>query len=207
MDPKKILNHDFESWRLEKDAKGIKVYTKLENGEVLAKVKIRSNITHSMSSVVALFLDVPGMTSWVYNCGKSNIIERISDTEMVNYQLIKAPWPVSDRDMVVKMQVIQDPKTKVVKVHSVSVPDYIPEVSGVVRIPKMESTYHLVPLADGTIELDYYLHFDPGGLVPEWLVNSSIVLGPYNSTEKMLEKIRQDRYQEARFDFITDPKK
>jgi hypothetical protein len=130
---------------------------------------------------------------WVYKCGKSSTIKKISETEVIHYQTVVAPWPVDNRDFVVNVRLSQDPASKVITIISTSKPDYILKVAEHVRITEFKASWTLSPKKDGTIEVVYQLLVNPGGYVPAWLVNLAVVEGPYETTLHLKEWVMKKK--------------
>ncbi|MCW3105260.1 MAG: lipid-binding domain protein [Bacteroidetes bacterium] len=185
------------SWHLKKSEGGILVYTRNSPGSDFKELKSVCTLKTSLSSIVALLNDWDTYPQWVYKCGKSTTLKKISESELVHYQTVVAPWPVDSRDFVVNVRLSQDPVSKVVKIVSTCKPDYIPKVAGYVRITEFSASWTLVPQKDGTVEVIYQLLVNPGGYVPAWLVNLAVVDGPYETTLNFKQWVMKEKYQKA----------
>jgi len=192
------------SWQLKKSESGISVYTRNSENSDFKELKSVCIVKTSLSSIVALLNDWDTYPQWVYKCGKSTTLKRISDAELIHYQTVVAPWPVDSRDFVVNVRLSQDPVSKVVKIVSTSRPDFIPEVPGHVRITEFRASWTLVPQNDGTVEVTYQLLVNPGGYVPAWLVNLAVVDGPYETTLHFKQWVMKEKYQKAIVPLIKD---
>jgi len=64
----------------------------------------------------------------------------------VVYQVVSAPWPVSDRDIVTRSTAYIDPETSEAFVNIESLPDFIPEKNNCVRVRKLEGAWNILPL-------------------------------------------------------------
>jgi hypothetical protein len=193
-----------KDWELKKNENGITVYTRSSEGSSYKELKAVCYLKTSMSSIVALLNDWDSYPQWVYKCGKSSTVKKISETEVIHYQTVVAPWPVDSRDFVVNVKLTQDPMTKVITIISTSKPDYIPKVPGHVRITEFKASWTLIPQKNGTIEVIYQLLVNPGGYVPAWLVNLAVVEGPYETTLNLKEWVMKKKYQEAIVTYIKD---
>jgi len=184
-------------WHLKKFENGISVYTRNSPGSDFKELKSVCSLKTSLSSIVALLNDWDTYPQWVYKCGKSTTLKKISEGELIHYQTVVAPWPVDSRDFVVNVRLSQDPVSKVVKIVSTCKPDYIPKVDGYVRITEFSASWTLVPQKDGMVEVTYQLLVNPGGYVPAWLVNLAVVDGPYETTLNFRQWVMKDKYQKA----------
>ena len=193
------------NWELKKESDNILVYTRKSADSDLKELKCVTTIKTSLSAIVKMLIDVEHYPEWIFNCDKASLVKQISDTELYNYQVISAPWPVADRDLTCHLKVIQNSESKVVTVTSEAVSGLAPETADIVRVKKCRSVYTLTPLANGNIHIAFELSTDPGGNIPVWLVNSVIVKGPF-STQLMMNKILlSGKYKSVKLDYITEP--
>jgi hypothetical protein len=201
-----IFNSDSaaQTWELKKSENGVSVFSRTPPGSSFKELKSVMNINASLSSIVALINDWDSYPQWVYKCGKSSTIKRISETEAFHYQTVVAPWPVDNRDIVVLVKITQDPATKIVKIISVSKPDLIPPVKDHVRIIEFNASWTLIPQKDGSVDVIYQLLVNPGGSVPAWLVNLAAVDGPFETSVKLREWVKKEKYQKAKLSYIVN---
>lgn len=191
-------------WQLRKSENGILVYTRTSESSAFKELKSVCHVKTSLSGIVALLNDWDSYPQWVYRCGKSATLKKISETELIHYQTVVAPWPVDSRDFVVNVNMEQDPSTKVVTIVSTCKPAYIPKVAGYVRITEFKASWTLIPQKDGMVEVVYQLLVNPGGYVPAWLVNLAVIDGPYETTLHFKEWVLKKKYQDALVPAIKD---
>ncbi|MFI5135381.1 MAG: START domain-containing protein [Chitinophagales bacterium] len=194
-----------DDWQLRKDEKGIKVYSRHVDGHDIDQLKVVSVMHGSLSSIAAVIMDVNHYPDWIYSCKEGKLLKQVSPTEQYQYQRIGAPYPFSDRDAAIHFTISQDPTTKVISTRSVAVPDYVPENKDLVRLPVFDASYELTPLLNGDVQVVYMLQIDPGGYIPSWLVNATIISGPFESTVKMQKQIEKTEYQNRKLPFIQEP--
>jgi hypothetical protein len=194
-----------EEWKLKKYGNGVAVYNREIPNTIIKELKAETQIKTSLSSIIALLNDRETYPDWVYRCGKSMMIKKISDSEGMYYQTVVAPWPVDNRDFVVDVKVVQDSKTKVVKQFSTCMPNYISPIPDHVRITEFDALWTLTPLKNGLVKCEYQLLVNPGGNVPAWLVNLAAIDGPYETTVNLKERVMKEKYQKAKFSFIKEP--
>jgi hypothetical protein len=188
-------------WQLKKDESSITVYSRKTVNSNFRELKSVTYVKTSLNSIVALLDDWDTYTQWVYKCGESKTLKRISNTELIHYQTVVAPWPAENRDFVVNVKFSQDEKTKIVTIKSVCWADYIPQASHHVRITEFNACWTLIPLKDGIIQINYQLMVNPGGYVPAWLVNMAAVDG---TMVHFKEWIVKEKYQKAKISFIKE---
>ena len=191
-------------WDLVKDKKGVKVYLRKVEGTDFKEFKGVIAIKASLASLVALVRDVEVTSEWVENCSRSEVLERINAYETYTYSLSKAPWPVKNRDAIVHNVISLDKATRVVTIRQTAKPDYIPEKKNIVRVQRIEGFWQFTPQEDGSVEIVYQVLSDPGGEIPVWLVNSSLVSQPYRTLLKMQKVVEREKYQNTTLDFIPE---
>ena len=191
-------------WVLAKNNKGVKVYTRKVEGIDFKEFKGIITIKTSLASLVALVGDVEAAPDWLANCSKSRLLKRINSTETYTYSLSKAPWPVKDRDAIVHNVVSQDKRSLAVTIKQTGKPDYIKAKKNITRVKRIEGFWKFTPQKDGDVEVVYQVLSDPGGDIPAWLVNASLVSQPYETLLKMQKVIKREKYQKAKLGFIKE---
>lgn len=193
---------DSNNWVLKRHENGIEVYTRDAVGYSIKQIRIIDTVKSSLSGIVAIILDLKNYPSWVYRCGAGKTLTLINNREQYDYELTDVPWPFENRDVITYSKIDQDSLTKTVTISSEAMPDYLPSVNGTVRIRQFHSLYVLKKLINGSVKVDYTLYADPGGDIPAWLVNATIIIGPYNSTAEMIKRLPQ--YQSMSYPFIKE---
>ncbi|MDO9184611.1 MAG: START domain-containing protein [Bacteroidia bacterium] len=194
-------------WQLKKDEKGVAIYTRNSENSAFKELKAVAYLKTSISSIVGLLYDFEKYPEWVYKCGASGTLKTISEKELIHYQTVIAPWPISNRDFIVNIKIGQDELTKVVSIKSYATGTYIPVSPDYVRIMNFNASWTLTPQKDGTVEIVYQLLVDPAGAVPAWAVNMAIVDGPFETMNKIKERVFKEEYQKAKISFIKEPNK
>jgi hypothetical protein len=182
-------------WKLTEEKNGIKVYRRPVVNSKFDELKVSCRIAGSLSQLVAVLRDYPSHPDWVYGTRTANRITSVSETEEYFYTEVNTPWPFQNRDVVVHLQLSQDPITRVVVIHANSEPDYLPEKEDLVRVPFSSVTWTLTPLPGNNVDVDYRIHVDPGGSIPAWVVNGFSSKAPYESFAKLREVVKLPKYE------------
>lgn len=184
-------------WSLEKNDKQnqIQVYTRIQPDSPLKEFRGEMKVKSTLTALVALVEDVNAATSWIHNCGGLDIIERKADNNLIIYMITEAPWPVKNRDSIIESLLSQDPQSLTVRIDMTVRNDVFPEDDEFVRITNMQGSWTFEPVADGWVNVTYQVHADPGGGIPNWLINSLVVDAPYYTLKNMREKVREAKYQ------------
>jgi hypothetical protein len=194
------------AWELEEEEKDInlKIFTREVEGSNLREFKGEMLIKTKMSTIAALLLDGQSAPKWMHQCVKFEVIDQVDPLTAIVYFINGAPWPVSDRDAVVKSVMSQDPESLVLKVEISVVDGLVPEDDDYVRIPNMNGFWLFEPKEAGQILVTYQVHANPGGSLPDWLANSVVVETPYNTMSNMAEMLKLDKYMQAELPMIKN---
>jgi hypothetical protein len=160
-------------WEVVSDKGGTVVDRRVVEGSNLKEFRGRGVIDAPLDAVLAVFSDIDRAVEWMDSCAASSVVENGGDRVKVVYNRTRAAWPVSDRDAVLRNVVTFDERSGRVAVDFVSVTDArMPPVKGVVRMPSLRGHWYLWPTGDGrATRVEYQVHANPGGALPDWIVN------------------------------------
>lgn len=179
-----------DGWILEKDKNGIKVYTRKTLKSSLKDSRASVVINTNAREALDLFIDFNRHRDWMDRIRASLLLKKASDSEFFVYYEVTAPWPVSDRDVAVRYKVVKMPDGGF-RMEAVATPDILPPKAGMVRIEESTSTWEIIPRGENMVEVIYTNHSDPGGAVPDWIVNIAATDNPYNTLENLRRKLEQ----------------
>jgi len=196
-----------QEWNLKKDENGIKVYSRSNEHSKYNELRVEMTLQASLSSVAALVLDIGNYPNWSFNTKQTSLLKTVSASELYFYSEIHSPWPASNRDLAIHLVVTQDPSSKLMTIHAVEQPNYIPVKDGLVRVPVSDETWTVTPAGNGSIgliKIDYRITLDPGAGTPAWLINMFSVKGPYETFSHVKEQLLIPKYRDAKLSFIRD---
>lgn len=176
---------------LKRNADGIKVYTCKTETEKFKSLRAEFEIPNITIKQLKDFLwDVPNYHTWQYNLMEAQAISPSTETELAYRALVDAPWPVENRETIVKMRVLEMGTMLTIEVSGI---DYVlPPPDNVIRVPYFEASWKVIP--DGrNLKAIYTLHIDPGGIVPPWLVNMAMADGPYVSFKNLKAQLEGEK--------------
>ncbi len=189
------------AWEVAQDKDGITVYTRVVQGCSFKEYKAVTQVDATLASLVALVADITACPEWIYTCKSGRLLDRISPTETFTYTVNEAPWPVSDRDAVVRNVLTFEPRDRSVTITITGVPDYIPPVKGRVRVKMIQGCWRFTQIAENRVQVVYQVLNDPGGNLPSWLVNSVVVSQPYHTLMNLIKMLKLAKYRDAASDF------
>ena len=191
-------------WERVKNANSIEVYVRPVSGSAIKEFKAVTEVQSSISTVLALFEDTGTYTLWMYRCSEAKLLYQKNVYERITYSVLSSPWPVEDRDIAIKSVISQNQKTAVVTIRLTGLPEYNPVKPKKVRMLKLSGYWLLEPLGNGRLRVTYCTHSEPGGSVPDSLVNSSLVDIPYYSLFNLKKMINRSPYKDAKYDIVIE---
>jgi hypothetical protein len=179
-----VMANKHEQWQLVRKTQGITVYNRGVDSSALQESKAVMTLHTTVNSALALILDVPNINTWMSHVHSCEIIEQINDTAYYIRCVVDTPWPVSNRDIILRCTVLVDSNDKV-SVQLNGVPNYSEEVTGFVRVPYFKGSFDWTKVGDKQVEVVHQVHVDPGGAIPAWLINLAAAEAPLNTMKNM----------------------
>jgi hypothetical protein len=167
-------------WALQKQAEGIDVYTRPVAGSEIKEFKGEGIVGVEADAIVALLRDGGRFKDWFPNTSESKLLRR---DEQISYQysVMQTPWPISDRDNVFRSVTQRDDATGRVHISVSAAPNEHPIQSGRHRVTKAKGSWDLSPDGPGRTRVTFIMHLEPGGGLPDWMVNARIVATPFEA--------------------------
>lgn len=166
------------AWKVAKEKNGVKIETRFIEGWSIKEYRATVYIKTTLEKAVEAYRDPIKRKSFMARSIEVSNLKENSKTDIITYNLGNAPWPVADRDNITHSIFIKSGNQ--VKVTMKSLPKFIPEKDGIVRVPRSKGYWLFVDQGNGKIKVVQQSVADLGGSVPDWLVNSTIVEGPYD---------------------------
>lgn len=179
----------------------IRVFTREVANSDLKEFKGITHIKAPVSAFVALLKDTDVSTEWMKDVVEYEVLEQTSETESLVYTVNAAPWPVTNRDAVIRSIMSQD-EQGVVTVQLSAEPEGKAKHDDYVRMPALTGFWQFTPQAEGVVEVVYQVHANPGGSLPTWLVNSIVVETPLETLGNLHGKVVKEKYQGQTFAFM-----
>jgi hypothetical protein len=199
-----VMVHAQTSWDLKKDEDGIKVYTGIVPNSNIKEVRVTCILDASLSSLTALLLDAKAHEQWVYNTKSSYLVKQLGASSQIYYSEISMPWPLTNRDLVMEINISQKPGTNIMYVAEHAVTEYVPVNKNKIRVTTSKVNWTITPIANNQLRVEYIGIADPVGDVPAWLVNSFSTNGSFETFKKLKELTVSPTYAHARYAFIKE---
>lgn len=179
------------NWKLSKEKDGIRVYQSDVLHSSYKSIKVECTLEGNYDKLMTVLNDVSHQKDWVYNNKNSSVLKRISPDEFYYYSETYLPWPMSNRDAVVHLKMNKDGQDRFLKITAVSEPNYIPEKSDKVRVPRLDISWYVTMPAPQMISIVYIFDGEPGGSIPTWMVNMFTDKGPFETFKKLSELLKR----------------
>jgi hypothetical protein len=169
-----------EGWTLDKQENGIEVYTRPVEGSGIKEFKGLAEVDVSVEKVLALLRDSNRFKTWFPNTPESKLLARDGDVSY-QYSVMGTPWPMDDRDNVLRSVTTRNESTGVVGIEVTAAPDYYPVQKDRHRVQKAHGTWTLEPDSPDKTHVTFIMHLEPGGGIPQWMINARIVATPFEA--------------------------
>ena len=190
-----------ESWELQKEADGIRVFTSAVEGSKFKAVRATMTADTSVATLVALVRDTSACTEWAHLCKLSREHEVVSETEMYVYTHNDLPWPVSDRDALAHVTWEKDADGAVTMTARAVGDSDVKKKRGIVRLANAVTSWTFKPV-EGGVEVISVAHVDPGGPLPAWITNMLLIDAPMQTLTRLRALAASGRYDNASFAFL-----
>lgn len=160
-----------DGWKSVGDIDGVKVWKKSVEGSNLLAFRGVVTADVQIGQIMTVFLDHRQRKNWVAKYADDKNLEKGAGFQ--EYWIhFKAPFPVSDRDYVLRSDGYPDAdkRTYTCKIKSVNRKD-APENDCCVRAKLHGTYYRFEALPGGKTRMTVEVHTDPRGMLPGWLVN------------------------------------
>ncbi len=197
------VNAAADDWKVRRHGDDVTVWTQPAPGFSLSASRAATRVAVGVDAVLALLSDAPSFPHWFSDCNENRVLAQVSAGERIVYVATNAPFPVSDRDSIIRTRVSHDAATGAVSVSMLGQPTYIPPRAGHVRVPKLEGLWTLTPVSATETDVTFELRADTGGSVPAFLAERQVTSGPFETMRNLRKWVQKPRYRNARVDYAT----
>ena len=162
-------------WELYNEKNGITTFSRTRTDSAYLESRSSAEIHAGIDRVAAILADVPGFPQWMYNCTESPLLEQPKENIRILYYLQHAPWPVSDRQAVIRAVTRVDPEKQTQVTDLQSIGDY-PYKSQKNRVwmDDFSGQWRLEALDEKLTRVTYTVYSEPGGGLSASLANPFI---------------------------------
>jgi hypothetical protein len=139
-------------------------------------------------------LDIKGQKNWVYSTKSSSILKQVDVHEVIYYSEKSMPWPVTNRDAVMRLKINMDAPGNTMMVNATTVDGMVPVKKGIVRVPASKVYWRVTPISSNRMKIEYEAEVDPGGSVPAMVVNMFSTKGPLETFRQLKMLLNRPDY-------------
>lgn len=194
-----------EPWKLVRNEGGVRVYNRTVAGSEIPELRAEMVVRSSLSGLVALFQDLGGYSSWYDSLMNTRLVRRLGPLVLIGYAEVDFPWPASNRDMILRYSITQDPRSLTVRVRMKNMPDYLPVRPGIVRLRHVTGSWEFRAVASGRVLVVMRTHSEPGGSIPAWISEAAVTSAPLRALHGLRRHVGQPQYQRQCFAQIKEP--
>lgn len=143
-----------DDWKLEKNKDHIQVYSRRLPNSKLSELKVECTMPGTQSQLVALLSDITNYENVIYKMKLAKLVKRVSETELIYYSVSALPWPVSDRDMAIRLSFNYVPTSKTLYIKGVDVPNLVASYPGRVRITNWLANWQVRQITDNQMQIN-----------------------------------------------------
>jgi hypothetical protein len=186
-------------WELIRNENDIEVYFRAEENSDFVELKTSTSIETDLETLICVITDFENFPNWSYGALESYKISSISDKEFIYYIHSDMPWPVSDRECVIKLRISKLANNKLTT-QSVSIKGYIEENEDCTRIYDLIGIWTFEIIDETTVNLTYYIRLNPGAGIPEWIIKMAADTAPFNTLTNLKEEVNKEEFKNCAFD-------
>jgi len=190
-------------WHIEREENGATGSCKIHKSGY-KYCKIEKEMAFSLKELAAINTDADYLASWMETAMYSEQIEKVSDTNYVNYLQYDIPYPFKDRDSATRTIITQDDETKIVKMEF-KTDNSLKEQS--IEFEPMEFIFgywKFIPLSKGISKVEYAVLVLPGGNLHPILYNPRAIDVAWDTVQNMEKTLISKKYMNTEVNFIND---
>ncbi len=179
------------TWELEKNKNGIQVYSSEVSYSAFRATKVECTFEGNYEKLIAVISDIDGMTDWVFKSYSCEILESYSPLDVLYVTITDMPWPMSNRESVIHMQIQTDSLPEFMTIIGTEADEPHPLTTGLERVSNYKAIWKVTMPEEGKLSIEYILELNPGGGIPPWMANIMVEKGPYETFLGLSEKLKE----------------
>lgn len=181
-------------WELITNEQGVKVQARDIPGQGLPEFRGIGMIRGSIYEVLAVIDDTKNHPKWLANCVDAKKLKQLPNFGRIVYSRTEAPWPVSDRDVVLKGEFEVHPdKGMAISRFWATKSKLKGPVSGVVRMKRLRGFWKLTAISEDRTRVVYQVSADPAGMLPDWVAELAQKKLPLETIVNLRRRVKKTR--------------
>lgn len=168
---------------------GVEVFRKKLEGTPILGFAGEVMMSASPGKIMAIMSDIDNKPKWVDRMIENRVLEQLNPSTQVEYSHFSAPWPVSNREFVYRVQARYRPSGEsTIDVRSIE-HQGAPHAEGSVLGEILEARYILKSVTGTNTKVRVEVLMDPKGSLPTWLVNLVQESWPFKTLTALRDRV------------------
>ncbi|MCA3882138.1 START domain-containing protein [Vibrio vulnificus] len=189
-----------QGWIFDSSDNGITIHYR-EHTDGLVEIRAQMFFPTSYAAFLKLLEDTDNVPNWIDNVAHSHVVQQLSPRENIVYTQFAAPWPAQNRDMLTYSKYSLDEAGFTLQISDAPETAF-PRHPGYIRITQVKASWVLNKLTNDTTHIEYTAFANPGGALPDWLVNKLAKESARATFEGLREQL--PRFQHLRHPHISE---
>lgn len=161
-----------QGWEKIRDEDGVLVHAREVEGSRILEFRGEGLVSASIAKILSVILDQDRNLEWTAMMLEGRYIKQLGPSKWEVYQRYDGPFPTSDRDFVMDLEVTlgKDKRRVDLIFTSKLLPNY-PEFDCCVRANLIRSYFSFEEAPNGQTLVISEIQLDPRGWIPKWVVN------------------------------------
>lgn len=183
-----LFTPEDEGWKKSLDKDDIVIYTRRAESSKLDEILAITKMEGSLEDFRRIITDIEIIPDWVPDCKSAEIIESANENDIIYRMVLKVPFPFSNRQNIQQLKLSEAEDE--LKVQVVFRPDKVTADDDIVLMEEGSGEWLIQKVSDKEISIRFQYFADPGGEIPDWLVNSFIVKSPFHSLQRLRKLLK-----------------
>lgn len=171
----------------------IKVWTYQDQAKQALSYKAETTLNVPIERAVALILDVENTSKWAPNVTSAQLLSAPSaQGDFSLYMILDFPFPLQDRDVVVKGSVHKDSQG-IIRIQNRAVSQGKAVDAKYIRITQYKGDWDFQKLDANSVKVTTSGFADPAGAIPASVANFFVEQQPYQMLQKMKAELAKNK--------------
>ena len=193
-------------WLLQRNERDVLLWSRERANSPLKEVRAVTRLKTRLSAVIALLQDYNAHPDWVPYSKQARATGSHSATEQSIEVTLDAPWPLTDRVVIVDYRWWQTERRKVLHVAVDGRPKETLDPNLPPDFCTMQAHWTLYPNPDGTVIIEYQGHVNKCNQVPSWITNRVQLNAIWKMLVNMRQMLQLPTYQLQQVEGIVEPR-
>ncbi len=179
-----------KDWKIVSDKDNITLWTKDFPNSEIKQFKLKTVIKADFEKAYNVLKDVERMNLWYDRVSSVTLLKRNSPNEGIYLLEYGLPFPFENRIATIRGVIDYNKDKGKITVNTSYHPFEVPKnKSEMLQIKTIGSSWEVTKLPNGQIEIIHSGHMNPGGNIPNWLINDGVTSGPIKTIKAFKKRL------------------